>query len=155
MRSAEDDLRRSPDDGIGLIEIIVSMLLLALIAAAFLPVLATTVVQSARNVTTTSATQLVNDQLERARGVVSTCAAATSFLSDAPFNVVDLETGTTVKGMLPVRDSRKVEVQVTKQIGACPSAYPGTLRVTVKVIRTDTRESVTEATTFIYLEKAS
>ena len=155
MRSTEGDKRRSADDGIGLIEIIVSMLLLALIAAAFLPVLATTVVQSARNVTVTSATQLVNDQLERARGVVTTCAAATSFLSDAPFDVVDLETGAHVKGMLPVLDSRKTEVQVTKQIGACPSAYPGTLRVTVKVIRTDTRESVTEATTFVFLEKAA
>ncbi len=140
MRTLRSRLLRAPDAGLGLVEIVVSMLLLAIIAAAFLPVLATTVVQSAKNVTMTTATQMVNDQLERGRNASPTCAALTSFKNETLLDIVD---------------SRAVPLKTTRTLGACPTTYPGTVSLTATVTRTDTNTEVVKATTLIYLEKAS
>jgi type II secretory pathway pseudopilin PulG len=133
--------RSQRDEGFGLAEIVVAMLLLAIIAAAFLPVLATTVVQSARNVTLTTATQMVNDQLERARGQAATCAALQAYAGETVLDIVD---------------SRAVPLRTTRTVGACPSTYPGTISVTATVTRTDGSGPtvVASAKTLIYLEKA-
>lgn len=136
MNSADTEHARSRDEGFGLVEIVVAMLLLAIIAAAFLPVLATTLVQSARNVTTTSATQLVNDQLERARNADSTCAGLQVFAGETVQDVVD---------------SRSVPLHIQRTLGACPASYPGTVKFTATVTRTDTNQVVTTADTLIYL----
>lgn len=140
MRTLRSRLLRTSEAGFGLVEIVVSMLLLAIIAAAFLPVLATTVVQSAKNVTTTTAIQMVSDQLERGRNASPTCAALTAFKNETVLDIVD---------------SRSVPLKTTRTLGACPSTYPGTVKLTATVTRTDTNKVVVEATTLIYLEKAS
>ncbi|MER7797890.1 hypothetical protein [Microbacterium sp. NPDC096154] len=56
-------LRRDDDKGFGMAEALVSMLLLAVIAAAFLPLLATSLKAATVNTTVTTATQAVNEQL--------------------------------------------------------------------------------------------
>lgn len=136
MRTVRSRLLRTSEAGFGLVEIIVSMLLLAIIAAAFLPVLATTLVQSAKNVTVTSATQIVNDQLERAQNASPTCAALTAFKNET---------------VLAVVDSRSVQLQASRTLGACPAAYPGTVLFTATVTRLDTGAVVATAKTYIYL----
>jgi len=143
MRTLRSRLLRTSDDGFGLVEIVVSMLLLAIIAAAFLPVLATTLVQSAKNVTTTTATQMVNDQLERGRNAAPTCIGLTAFAGEAVLDIVD---------------SRAVPLHTTRTLAACPTTYPGTVKLTVTVTRTDKpspNNVVVEATTLIYVETAS
>ena len=140
MRTLRSRLLRTPDAGFSLIEIVVSMLLLAIIAAAFLPVLATTLVQTAKNVTVTTATQMVNDQLERGRNVAPTCTALTSFKDEVVLDIID---------------SRNVPLKTTRTLGTCPSTYPGTVALTATVTRTDTSAIVVKATTLIYLERAS
>jgi len=140
MRTLRSRLLRTSEDGFGLVEIVVSMLLLAVIAAAFLPVLATTIVQSAKNVTLTTATQMVNDQLERGRNVAPTCSALTSFKNETILDIVD---------------SRSVPLKTTRTLGTCPSTYPGTVALTATVTRTDTNKVVSVAKTLIYLESAS
>jgi type II secretory pathway pseudopilin PulG len=136
MKSRFTRARRG-DTGFGLIEIVVSMLLLAAVAAAFLPVLATTLVQSANNVTTTAATQLVNEQLELARGSVETCAQFSTFKSTVPLAVVD---------------ARGVQLVIARSGDSCPATYPATVSFTATVTRGDTGDVVATATTLIYFE---
>jgi Tfp pilus assembly protein PilV len=64
------------DAGFGMIEIVVSMFMLALLAIAFLPVLLTGVRSTASNAVTATATQLANQSLEATRAsTFATCAA--------------------------------------------------------------------------------
>ena len=64
------------DDGLGMVEIVVSMFMLALLAIAFLPVLITGVQSTARNAVQATATQLARQSVESARsGSYATCAA--------------------------------------------------------------------------------
>jgi type II secretory pathway pseudopilin PulG len=140
MKALRSRLLRTSEAGFGLVEIVVSMLLLAIIAAAFLPVLATTLVQTAKNITVTTATQMVNDQLERGRNAAPTCTALTAFKNEVVLDIVD---------------SRAVPLKTTRTLGPCPATYPGTVTLTATVTRTDTNVVVVSAKTLIYLEKAT
>lgn len=66
------------DDGFGLVEIVISMFILALIAIAFLPLLIQGVTIAAQNRTLATASQIIHDQVEQARAV-GECSALTSF----------------------------------------------------------------------------
>jgi type II secretory pathway pseudopilin PulG len=63
------------EEGIGLIEVIIAMFLLAILAVALLPAVAGMVNVSAKNSLLATANQGVNQMLERARSVGNTCAA--------------------------------------------------------------------------------
>jgi len=64
------------DEGLGMIEIVVSMFMLALLAVAFLPVLITGLKSTASNAVAATATQLANQAIESARdGSYADCAA--------------------------------------------------------------------------------
>ena len=70
------------DEGLGMIEIVVSMFMLALLAVAFLPVLLTGVQSTARNAVSATATQLANQAIESAKGATfGTCAALNTLRS--------------------------------------------------------------------------
>lgn len=134
VRELEDET------GFGLVEIVVSMFILALVAISLLPLLITGVKQAAANTTSATATQIVQDQLELARTQASTCAALTTLGS---------QTWTTF-------DPRGVELHVDRTVGACPASgdYPGTVSVAIGVERHDGAD-VTElatATTLVFLE---
>ena len=82
MRKIKDDKKHSSpaiDSGFGIIEIVISMFLLALLAIAFLPMLITSLSSTAANATAATATQIVNQQLEQARASGSSCSAVKSF----------------------------------------------------------------------------
>lgn len=123
-----------------MIEIVISMFLLALLSVAFLPLLVQGFRQSSANATLAAATQLVNDEMELARSR-TTCSslAPTSYSVPNPkaitLNVV--RTGV-VSGSCP-----------PTTVPPTPSAYPITVPVTVTVTRGDTGVVVSSATTLI------
>lgn len=71
------------EDGFGMIEIVVSMFMLALLAIAFLPVLIQGLRTTASNASFATATQLVNQSLELARASnFTSCAAIQAFANE-------------------------------------------------------------------------
>lgn len=129
---------RSNDEGLGLIEIVVSMFVLALLAVAFLPLLIQGIKQSASNATLATATQIVNEQMELSRGLPVTCSAVTGF------------------GAAPVPDTtdpRGVVLTTTRSVDGCPSAYPGTIRLAATVTRADTGDAIASASTLVLVER--
>ena len=123
------------EEGIGLLEIVVAMFLLALLSVALLPLLLNGFAASKTNATLVAASQLVNQQIEdaRARTACSTITA-TSATSSGP---------------------QGVPLQTTRTVAPCPSSYPGTMTVTVTVVRTDTNATVSTATTLVFVSTAS
>jgi prepilin-type N-terminal cleavage/methylation domain-containing protein len=131
----------STDAGFSLIEIVVSMFILALFAVALLPLLVQGLKQSSQTATIASAIQLANGQLDLARAQASTCTA----LGSTP--AVAVGAASLYRG---------VPLQVTKTVGACPNPVPtattpGTVTFTVTVTRTDTSQNLAQLTTRIYV----
>jgi prepilin-type N-terminal cleavage/methylation domain-containing protein len=128
------------DEGFTLIEIVVSMFILAVLAVSLLPLLINGVNQSAQSAAVASATQLVNAQLSDARAQTSTCSA----IAAAPSPTVG--TASTYRG---------VPLKLTYTVGTCPTSptttSPGTISVTATVTRTDTNATLATATTLIYV----
>lgn len=126
------------DDGIGMIEIVVSMFLIALIAISFLPLLMRTMTASTLNVKTSSATQLVASSMDKARVITpATCSGATAFATAS----------------LPtVTDSRGVVLQPRRElVGACPTSYPGTVAIRAWVTESGQAVVLAEATALVYV----
>jgi len=93
------------DTGFGLVEIVVSMFLLALLSLVFLPVLIQGLQISARNTTLATATQLVNRQIDLANAAAPDCDA------------VEL-----LVGSFDEPDPRDVMIRVTTEVvGDCPT----------------------------------
>lgn len=124
------------ESGIGIIEVLVAMLMLALLAVAFLPVLITGLKLSAANSSSGTATQLVSSQLALARAQSPTCAALLSFAGGSGTSVVDGNGKTLVP---------------TRTLGSCPSSYPGTVTFTASVAASGTTTTIATATTLIYV----
>jgi len=132
-----DTSRVSDDDGIGLVEIVISMFLVALLAISFLPLLLRTLTTSTDNTSTSTASQLVQSNMDQARTAVATCAGVTSFASTSLPAVVD---------------ARGVSLTPQRQIvGSCPTSYPGTVAVRAWVTQTGSAVVLAESTTLIYV----
>jgi len=107
------------DDGFGLIEAVVSMLIIAALAVAFLPLLITGLKQSAANSTLAFATQLVSERMSVAHAAGPSCSA---LLADVP-------------GLSTPTDPRGVRVQVVTTIAGdggfdCTEGGDGSYTVT-------------------------
>ena len=142
MAQTTNESSFSPEDGFGLVEVVVAMFMLALLALAFLPLLIQGIKQSAQSATIATATQFVHDQLDSARvqAQAGACSAITALAS------TDFRPGGTA-----LTDSRGVPLQLSRTPGACPTPYPSTVSFTVKVVRTDTGQTVSQATTLIFV----
>lgn len=125
---------RARDDGFGLVEIIVSMFVLATLAIALLPVLVTGIKQSAVNSTLATATQLVNRQMQLAQSSGSVCANLGS-----------------LAGTTALTDNRGVIISVTTTVGTCPAGV-GTVEVSAVAVRTDTGNTLAEAQTLVFVQ---
>jgi prepilin-type N-terminal cleavage/methylation domain-containing protein len=124
------------EDGFTLIEVMISLFLLALIAAALLPVLVQGLKIAASNATLATATQLANEQIEsmRAQKLCSSVVAAST----------------------TVVDPRNVSLKVDRTIGAsCPAGpttgYPAAIPVAVSVTRVDTGQSLVSVNTIVFV----
>jgi prepilin-type N-terminal cleavage/methylation domain-containing protein len=126
------DREEECESGFGLIEILVSMLLLALIAVAVLPTIVTGLRAAASNATLAAATGLVNQQMEDARSQ-STCGS----LAAPDFTVPD---------------SRGGALTVSRIVGPCSAPYPRPVQVTVKVVRDGSGASVSSASTLVFID---
>lgn len=128
------------ENGLGLVEIVVAMFLLALLVLAFAPVLINTIRLSARNTTIATATQIVNQQIESARAVSTLSATATTCSNIVAFVAVT---------PVPVVDPRGVTLQPVWNAVTCPSTYPGVVKVRVSVTQTGYPSATASATTLI------
>jgi type II secretory pathway pseudopilin PulG len=117
------------DEGFSLIEIVVSLFLLAALAICFLPILIQGLKQTANNATIATATQLANTELDAARSQTS-CASITS-------------------GTTNTTDSRGVALAVTTLRGTCPTTFPKTVSYRVTVTRIDTGATLVKADTLV------
>jgi Tfp pilus assembly protein PilV len=124
------------EDGFGMIEIVVSMFMLALLAIAFLPVLIQGIRTSESNARLATATQLVNQSVELARATEFTsCAALQNFAST----------------IINEPDGRGGQLQVTRQV-ACDAGDNNPERVLVTVTPAlEPANELARAITFVFL----
>jgi type II secretory pathway pseudopilin PulG len=123
--------RLRSDSGFGLIEITVSMFMLAILAVLFLPLLVQGLKQSANNTTMATATQLVNDKMRLAQGASPICSDVSALGGTADFT-----------------DPRGVVIRVTTTVGACPVGK-GTVSISVAAVRTDTSLTLATAASIV------
>lgn len=126
--------RLRSDTGFGLIEITVSMFLIAALAMAFLPMLIQGLKQSASNTTLATATQLVNERMQLVASAGTVCGNITALGSTEDFT-----------------DPRGVVIRVTTTVGTCPTG-PGTVAVTATATRTDTAAVLVTADTLVFVQ---
>ncbi|MGO4534651.1 type IV pilus modification PilV family protein [Leifsonia sp. 2MCAF36] len=131
---------RSKDEGFTLIEVLIAMLLIAILSLALLPSLVGILKASVRNVSVATATQFVNRNLVDARTIGTTCAAIQSY-------------GAAVIG--PLTDDRGVTFSTTRSVGVCPATYPGTVKVTVTVMSSNSLQAVATGSTLVIVRSAS
>ncbi|WP_394770578.1 hypothetical protein [Lacisediminihabitans sp.] len=124
----------------GIIEIVVAMLLLALLLLSFAPVLVNTIKLSARNTTIATATQIVSQQIEAARAVSTQSSTATKCSDIAGFIAIT---------PAPVVDPRGVTLQPVWTAITCPLIYPGVVKVRVSVTQPGYPAATASATTLI------
>jgi prepilin-type N-terminal cleavage/methylation domain-containing protein len=124
--------------GFGMIEIIISMLLLGLLAMFFLPVLITTLQVSSTNSTMAVAAQLASGQLEEARAKGTRCSE------------LIIPAGSSV--ILGTLQANGENLEVRRVRGACPTlstAYPTTISLQVEVWRPGGPRAIVQASTLI------
>jgi prepilin-type N-terminal cleavage/methylation domain-containing protein len=109
----------SAESGFSLVEVIVSMVLLAIVALSFLPLVARAVTGSATSSTRATAVRLVSEQMELVRSTGGGCSA-----------YVGADRGGEV--VTSVRDPRGVLLDVRSDMGPCVpgAAFPFTVWVT-------------------------
>ncbi|WP_210479832.1 hypothetical protein [Naasia sp. SYSU D00948] len=124
------------DAGIGLIEIVIAMFVLALLALSFAPLIAGSPPLAAGSADRATAAELVERQLAEARGQTATCSGITAYAA-APALAASTGRG------IALTSSRTV---------TCPPAYPGTARLTVSV--SGGGSVLASATTLIFVSAA-
>lgn len=137
---SEPTINDNPESGLGLIEIVVSMFIIALLAMAFLPLLVRSFTTTTLNTTITTATQLLSSNMEQLRSnQTPTCATVTSY-ANATIAVVT--------------DQRGVSLQAHRSV-ACPGTYPGVATFRAWVTEGAGTTATAEATTLVYVGSAS
>ncbi len=129
-------MNRRSDAGFGLVEIVVSMLVLALLAIALIPLLVQSLQLSARNAAIAAGVQYVNDVLQAAHRESPDCDAVKDLEGDEAF------------------ESRGVPILVMTTVGTCPAtaADPLTVKVEAIAVRTDTGDLLAHASTLAFVE---
>jgi|GEM_PF-1245841 len=106
--------RRPVDAGVGIIEILVAMTIFGLLMASVTPLLMRSVVQSARAAQLATASQIANQQVERARSAATSCSQLKNHL-----------TASSSAAENRVNDSRGIAFDVVETAAAavtCPDA---------------------------------
>lgn len=123
--------KAATDEGFTLIEIVTAMMLLAVLAIAFLPVLIQGLKYSAQNATMATATQILDAQFDAVQSVTSCSTLATNTISTT--------------------DSRGNALSVTRSRGACPTIFPSTVSYAVSITRVSDGAVLASGTTLIYV----
>lgn len=138
--------RRPVDAGVGIIEILVAMTIFGLMMAAVTPLLMRSITTTARAAQLATASQIANQQLERARSAATDCTQLKAHLLTSA-----------AAAQSEVHDSRGITYAVTESPAAsvvCPDA-DGLISYTVTVTaQTRTSNPVTSSiTTEIWVGK--
>ena len=125
------------DAGFGILEIVVSMFLLALLAIGFIPLLMQSLRVAVSNSTLATATQLVAQQMEEIRAVGSRCSALQGYAGD-------------VNAAAPTGQQLRAHIsEIT-----CPSDTTVAATVSVQVWVTDLEgDTIAEASTLVFVDK--
>jgi len=127
--------------GIGLVDVLVAMMLLAILAVSIVPAIALDMRVSSNNVDYATASQIVDRELDKAQvDVPKTCAALQSLVGDVIGNSEP--------------DPRGTILTIERTLGSCPSVYPGVVNYTVTVSN-QSGASLSSATATIQLTSAS
>lgn len=121
------------DDGFGLVEIVVSMFILALVALALLPLLIQGVRQSAINTTQATATQLLSTRMQLLQSMSPVCTDVASLEGSSQFT-----------------DPRGIVLEVTTTVGDCV-LNAATVTASATVVRLDTSTLLASADTIVYV----
>jgi|GEM_PF-1952711 len=121
--------------GFTLIEVVVSMLLLAIVAVGLIPALIGFLTTSNQNTNIATASQLVGQQIDVARSGAATCAALKSYS-----NAV----------LPPVVDARGVSFQPIRSAVTCTVGTAAVVRVSVSVKLTGHAQTLASAITYVY-----
>jgi type II secretory pathway pseudopilin PulG len=126
---------READAGVGIIEIIVAMTIFGLLMAAAVPLMFASAVQSARAAQLATASQIANQQLERARSAATDCAQLKAHL-----------TASSATAAAGVHDSRGITYAVTETASTavtCPATNGlAEYSVTVRAVTNSTKNPV-------------
>ncbi|MFC5928085.1 hypothetical protein D6T64_10280 [Cryobacterium melibiosiphilum] len=125
---------RATEAGFGLIEIVVSLFLLGILAIAFLPLIVQSLQVSVVNASIATATQLVSDEIERARAQGTVCSALPASASS-------------LSGI----DSTLTVQRVRGACPAAPAGYPGVVSFDVSVVQSGSTTPLAEASTLIFV----
>jgi prepilin-type N-terminal cleavage/methylation domain-containing protein len=128
------------DQGFSLVEIVVAIFILAALSLALIPALVVGVQQSKNNAVIAAATEMLTSRLDDSRGQTASCQALTAFAASTVADQIE---------------SHGVSLHLQQILDSCPSTYPGTVRYTVTVVRTDTGAVLATASSLIYLQSAS
>ena len=105
---------RPVDAGVGIIEILVAMTIFGLLMASITPLLLSSITQTARSAQLATASQIANQQLERARSAATDCGQLVNHL-----------TASSGQAQSQVHDSRGITYAVTETSATsitCPDA---------------------------------
>lgn len=150
MKRIHSALNRSvdPERGFGMIEVIISFFLLAIVALAFIPVLVNTIKDTARTTTIASATQLAGQQIEAARAVRSSTGNTPSCSDVRAFLALPLATTLDPRGVL-------LQPEWDQSAAACPDMYPGVVKASIAVNQPGNPHPIATAVTLVYVSSAS
>ena len=126
---------RDRDKGFSMVEIVVSMFLIGIIAVSVLPVLIQALKASAANITVATSNQMINEEMDAARGAVRNCDELQEFLANT---------------RSPVTDSQNIELRSTRTgAGDCTDTKLGAATLTIRITRGDTGAVVATASTLL------
>lgn len=136
-----DAERAKNDSGFGLVEVLVSMGLLLIVALSLLPVYVTALRLSASNVSMTTSTQLISQEMDVARSLAGTCAAL-KYQAALTGDVLHLDP-----------QGRTLEVHRSTD-AVCPTTYPTVMTFEVYVTYQGSTTKLATAQTKIHISSA-
>lgn len=134
--------RENTDTGFGLIEVVVSMLILALVAVVLAPVLIQALLVMVNNSRLAMANQLANLQIDEMKASVNTCSSLLTLVNDAPARIA---TG-------PDGIDLQAHVYAADWTDCFSVPYPATYPVIILVNRADTGDVVSSAVSLIAVD---
>ena len=135
--------------GFGLVEIVVSMFILAIIAIAFLPLLIQGIKVAADNRTLATATQLIHDQIEQARAI-GACNALAAFGASVSQPNADFSLSRAVEHFDGTFDPCDIDGDGDIDV----DDYPGVVKLSLSVTEAGSVEVIVEATTLVLVNSA-
>lgn len=134
MQHRQEDTEQ---DGFGIVEVLVAMALLMVISLAMLPIFISSLKQAGTNISLTTATQVVSQEMDKARmNLAPTCAAVQGHASE-------------VVGLFQ-EDPRGIVLDIHRDASdTCPTYYPAPYRYKVWVTLHNSSVVIAQAETYI------